>query len=134
MGIHAGDEAREPRSRPPLRSRFAPFEPGSAVLPGVTTIALYGHTPGHTGYEIASQGKTLTDIGDIAHSSIVSLAKPEWTIAWDTDKAEGVKTRRKELAALAASHALMFAPHFPFPGVGRIEKAGDGYKFQPVLP
>lgn len=117
-----------------VAKQVRPFEPGGEVIPGVTTIALYGHTPGHAGYEISSQGKTLTDIGDVVHSSIVSLAKPGWTIAFDSDKAEGIKTRERELAALAASHAFMFAPHFPFPGVGQIEKAGDGYKFKPVLP
>jgi hypothetical protein len=29
---------------------------------------------------------------------------------------------------------LMFAPHFPFPGVGRIEHADGGFRFQPALP
>lgn len=129
------------RSKKPMRKEVAAiaaqvrtFEPGKPVIAGVMPIALYGHTPGHTGYEISSKGQSITDIGDIVHSSIISLAKPGWTIAFDSDKAEGVKTRERELAKLAASHALMFAPHFPFPGIGRIEKAGDGYKFQPVLP
>jgi glyoxylase-like metal-dependent hydrolase (beta-lactamase superfamily II) len=110
------------------------FEPGRPVLPGITPLALPGHTPGHVGYEIVSQGYELVDIGDIAHSSIVSLARPEWTIAWDSDKQEGVKTRRRELQRLAGSHRLMFAPHFPFPGVGRIEQAGAGFRFRPELP
>jgi glyoxylase-like metal-dependent hydrolase (beta-lactamase superfamily II) len=110
------------------------FEPGQPVLPGITPLALPGHTPGHVGYEIVSQGHKLVDIGDIAHSSIVSLARPEWTIKWDSDKQEGVKTRRQKLQQLAASHELMFAPHFTFPGVGRIEQAGTGFRFRPELP
>jgi glyoxylase-like metal-dependent hydrolase (beta-lactamase superfamily II) len=109
------------------------FEPGRPVLPGITPLALPGHTPGHVGYEIVSQGRELVDIGDTAHSSIVSLAKPAWTIAWDPDKQAGVATRRQELQPLAASHQMMFAPHFPFPGVGRIEQAGEGFRFQPEL-
>jgi glyoxylase-like metal-dependent hydrolase (beta-lactamase superfamily II) len=110
------------------------FEPGRPVLPGITPLTLPGHTPGHVGYEIVSQGHELDDIGDIAHSAIVSLAKPEWTIAWDSDKAEGVQTRRRELQRLAAGHPLMFAPHFPYPGVGRIVQAGEGFRFEPELP
>jgi glyoxylase-like metal-dependent hydrolase (beta-lactamase superfamily II) len=119
---------------PIIRAQVKTFQPGRPILTGVTPLALPGHTPGHVGYEIASQGHKLIDIGDVAHSSIVSLAKPRWTIAWDSNKQEGVQTRRQELRRLADTHELMFAPHFPFPGVGRIEKAGDGYRFQPEMP
>ena len=117
-----------------IKGQVQTFEPGQPVLPGITPVALPGHTPGQTGYEIDSQGQKLLDICDIAHSSIVSLARPDWTIAWDADKQEGVQTRQHELQLLATNHELMFAPHFPFPGVGHIEQAGKGYIFKPGLP
>lgn len=117
-----------------VKAQVKTFEPGRALLPGIAPRALRGHTPGHVGYEITSQGQRLMDIGDAAHSSIVSLAKPDWTIAWDSDQGQGVKTRRQELQHLASTHELMFAPHFPFPGVGKIVPAGDGFRFQPDVP
>jgi glyoxylase-like metal-dependent hydrolase (beta-lactamase superfamily II) len=117
-----------------IKAQVRTFEPGRPVLPGITPLALPGHTPGHVGYEIASQGTRLLDIGDTAHSAIVSLAEPDWTIAWDVDKPEGVRTRRQELQWLAATHELTFAPHFPFPGVGRIEARAEGFSFLPDLP
>jgi glyoxylase-like metal-dependent hydrolase (beta-lactamase superfamily II) len=117
-----------------IKAQVQAFEPGKSILPGITPIALFGHTPGHCGYEISSQGHTLLDTGDLVHSSIISLARPDWTIAWDSDKQEGAKARHHELQHLADTHELMFAPHFPFPGVGRIEKAGDGFKFLPGVP
>lgn len=117
-----------------IKGQVQTFEPGQPVLPGITPVALPGHTPGQTGYEIDSQGHKLLDIADIAHSSIVSLARPDWTIAWDSDKQEGVQTREHELQRLATDHEFMFAPHFPFPGVGHIEQAGKGFSFKPGLP
>jgi glyoxylase-like metal-dependent hydrolase (beta-lactamase superfamily II) len=117
-----------------VRGQVKTFEPGRPVLPGITPLWLPGHTPGHVGYEIVSQGHELVDIGDLAHSSIVSLAKPAWTIVWDSDKQKSVETRRQELQRLATAHQLIFAPHFPFPGVGRIEQAGEGFRFRPELP
>ncbi|HET7850608.1 MAG TPA: MBL fold metallo-hydrolase, partial [Pseudolabrys sp.] len=117
-----------------VKTQVKTFEPGRPVLPGITPIPLPGHTPGHVGYVIVSQGHELIDIGDIVHSAIVSLARPAWTIKWDSDKDEAVVTRRHELQKLASSHRLMFAPHFPFPGVGRIEPAGKGFRFRPEIP
>jgi glyoxylase-like metal-dependent hydrolase (beta-lactamase superfamily II) len=114
-----------------VRLQVKTFEPGRPLLPGITPLVLPGHTPGHVGYEIVSQGHKLIDIGDMAHNYIVSLANPAWMLAWDSDKQEGVKTRRRELQRLAASHQMMYAPHFPFPGVGRIERAGEGFRFRP---
>ena len=117
-----------------IRAQVRPFAPGKPVLPGITPLAVYGHTPGHTDYEIESRGKRLRDIGDLAHSSIVSLGRPEWTIEFDGDRVAGVRQRRRNLAALARSGETIFAPHFPYPGVGKIVAKGSGYAFRPARP
>jgi len=117
-----------------IKSQVQTFEPGRPVLPGITPLALYGHTPGHVGYDIVSEGQRLLDLGDMVHSSIVSLAKPDWTIAWDADKAEGIQMRRRQLQRLAAAHEIIFAPHFPYPGLGWIERTGNGFRFLPQTP
>lgn len=117
-----------------LAPRVKTFEPGQVVAPGVTAVAIPGHTPGHTGYEIASGGQRLLDMGDTAHSSIVSLAEPDWIIGYDNDPAAGRASRRAMLTRLAASHEPVFAPHFPFPGVGQVVAAGHGFVWSPGLP
>jgi glyoxylase-like metal-dependent hydrolase (beta-lactamase superfamily II) len=110
-----------------------PFAPGTEVVPGITAVAIPGHTPGHVGYEIVSGKDRLIDIGDTAHSAIVSSAEPGWSIGYDTDAAQGKASRTAMLARLAVSHERVFAPHFPFPGTGRIVRAGAGYAWAPAL-
>ncbi len=117
-----------------IEARVRPFASGDEVVPGIRSVALPGHTPGHSGYEITSQGHRMIDIGDTAHSSIVSLARPDWAIGYDTDAARGIAQRRAELAKLAASGETVFAPHFPFPGIGTVVKAGDGFVWKPGKP
>jgi len=107
------------------------FTAGKEIAPGVTPVELGGHTPGHTGFEIVSGRQRLLDIGDIAHSSVLSLRKPEWTMGFDKDPALAKVTRRTTLARLAKDHELVFAPHFPFPGVGRIAADGDAFVWVP---
>ena len=107
------------------------FKPGGQVAPGITSVALSGHTPGHVGYQIASGKERLFDIGDTVHSSIISLAKPDWGISFDGDKPEAEQNRVKTLSTLGRSHERIFAPHFPFPGVGNIEADGDHFKWIP---
>ena len=109
------------------------FEPGQTVVPGVTAVAIDGHTPGHVGYEIVSGRVHLLDIGDTAHSSVISLAKPDWVMGFDSDPVVGKASRRALLTRLAATHELIFSPHFPYPGVGRIVTAGDGFAWRPAL-
>lgn len=117
-----------------IRLKVKPFQPGAEVVPGITSVSIPGHTPGHSGYEIRSGNARLLDIGDSAHSSIISLAKPDWTIEYDTDSVGGRTARKALLARLAANHERIFAPHFPYPGVGFVEKSGDGYRWAPALP
>jgi glyoxylase-like metal-dependent hydrolase (beta-lactamase superfamily II) len=124
-------KTKSPSLAATIGPKIVTFTPGSPVLPAVTPIALPGHTPGHVGYTIVSGRGRLIDIGDIAHSSIISLAKPEWKIQFDNDKDEGVSVRRAELKRLAAAGTEVFAPHFPFPGLGKIVPAGDGFIWRP---
>jgi glyoxylase-like metal-dependent hydrolase (beta-lactamase superfamily II) len=116
-----------------IGSQVKTFEPGKQVIPAVTPVAIQGHTPGHMGYQIVSDGARLLDIGDTAHSSVVSLAKPDWVMGFDQNAARSKVSRRETLARLATNHELVFAPHFPYPGVGRVERAGDGFSWKPGL-
>ena len=116
-----------------IADKVKPFNPGSVVVPGVSSVSIQGHTPGHVGYEIVSGKARLFDIGDTAHSSIVSLAKPQWKMGYDHDKLEGESARIAELTKLSRSHELIFAPHFPFPGVGHVAAQGDHFVWQPTL-
>ena len=114
--------------------RIQTFEPGARIAPGVVSVSLPGHTPGHVGYEIVSGHSRLLDMGDVAHSSIVSLARPQWAIQFDADHAVAGATRLKTLSGLAKTHEWVFAPHFPFPGVGHVAAAKEGFAWEPGLP
>jgi glyoxylase-like metal-dependent hydrolase (beta-lactamase superfamily II) len=117
-----------------ISGQVRPFEPGAELAPGVTAVALYGHTPGHVGYQIGSGPARLLDMGDVAHSSIISLARPNWPVEYDTDAVAGRRTREATLAMVARTHELVFGPHMPFPGVGHIVAAGAGYAWRPSVP
>lgn len=108
------------------------FKRGGQILPGITTIAVEGHTPGHTAYEIKSGGARLLDIGDTAHSAVLSLEHPEWAMGFDSDKAVGRASREATLARLAKSHELVFSPHFPFPGLGHVVTKAKAFAWAPL--
>jgi len=107
--------------------RVRPFEPGAQVTPSIRAVALDGHTPGHTGYEIVSGTDRLLYIGDAMHSSVISVQRPEWVNVWDTDSAAGVATREGLLERGAAGSGRIYAVHFPFPGLGRFQRRDDGF-------
>ena len=59
------------------------------VFPGVTAMPLPGHTPGHTGYLVASKGQSLLIWGDIVHVPDVQTRRPDAYMEPDTDPAGG---------------------------------------------
>jgi glyoxylase-like metal-dependent hydrolase (beta-lactamase superfamily II) len=112
-----------------IKAQVESFEPGASITPSVTSVPLPGHTPGHVGYRISSGGDSILDVGDVAHSSIISLAQPDWGMGFDQDGTLAKSTRRHALADLAKSRQLIFAPHFPDPGIGTVEASGDGFRW-----
>jgi glyoxylase-like metal-dependent hydrolase (beta-lactamase superfamily II) len=59
---------------------FSPSELGSSIaelLPGISAIAAFGHTPGHTVFLLESAGKKLLIWGDLMHVQNVQFPRPD---------------------------------------------------------
>jgi len=107
------------------------FQPGAQIAPGVTALPT-GHTPGHSSYVFESRGEKLIVLGDVIHFGIVQFARPEIAIAFDTDNAAAVASRKKLFAQAAKDKTLLAGAHLSFPGLGRIRAEGRGYVWVPV--
>lgn len=99
------------------------------ILPGIRPLALPGHTPGHTGYLFDSNGETLAIAGDILHMAAYQFDRPDWGIGFDIDTAQAVETRKAFLDQAAADKLYFAGAHIPFPGMGRVARDGDAYRF-----
>ncbi|WP_232462232.1 MBL fold metallo-hydrolase [Neisseria chenwenguii] len=110
------------------------YNSGGEVLAGVKSIPLFGHTPGHSGFEFTSKGEKILVWGDIMHNHAVQMAHPEVAIEFDANADAARKTRQEFLPKVAASKILVAGAHLPFPGLGHIqmEKDGKGYRWIPV--
>ena len=60
------------------------------------------------------------------------VRNPDWQFTFDTDKALAVETRKKFYDMAAAENMFIAGYHFPFPGLGWVEKAGTGYRLVPA--
>ena len=110
----------------PLRDWIVFVRDGAEFLPGVQAWLTPGHTPGHMAYLFAG-GWCMT--GDVAFHDPISYAFPETRSAFDTDREQGVETRKRPLARLADERLSVIGYHHPWPGLGRIERAGGSFRF-----
>jgi glyoxylase-like metal-dependent hydrolase (beta-lactamase superfamily II) len=115
-----------------LGDRVTRYEWGREVAPGVTAIDSSGHTPGHSSFMIASGSGRLFFQGDVSVVPDLFMRNPEWQPIFDSDPDKAVQTRRRIYDMLAADKTLVAGYHFPFPGLGYVEKAGTGYRLVPA--
>jgi len=106
------------------------YEPGSEVAPGIFSVPAFGHTPGHTIYNVASRGRRFHYIGDMINVPAFFLRHPEWAVASDMDAPAALQVRRNFLETLE-QNALVGGFHFPFPAIGSLQVADQGYRFVP---
>lgn len=105
--------------------------PGTEVVPGVTMVALPGHTPGHVGYRIDGPDPLLI-WGDLVHLPALQMSRPDWYFLFDVDPQTAIATRRRILDEVATDGIRVTGSHVPFPGFARVERAGGGYLYRPV--
>lgn len=126
----AGSEAFEAKVRP-LAEQLTFLEDGGEVVPGITAMAAFGHTPGHMVFHLESDGNRLVLTADTANHYVWSLQNPDWEVRFDADKAMAAATRRRIFGMLAAEKLPFIGYHMPFPGLAYVETAGSGFRYVP---
>ena len=114
-----------------IRDQFDLVKDDAEVLPGIRFVSASGHTPGNVMVDISSKGNRLLCIGDIIHSQL-EFTNPEHLILFDVMPEQAVQTRKQILSDIAKSGVLVYACHFPFPGLGHIIREKGTFSWQPI--
>ena len=119
----------------PYGTRVETFDPPQLngtfreLLPGISPIAIYGHTPGHTAFLIENSGAKLLIIGDLLHVELVQFPVPDISATYDMDQGAAAAIRRQVLDYAARNKIPVAGIHIVYPGIGTVETEGNGFKF-----
>lgn len=108
------------------------FRDGAEFMPGIGAIMAPGHTLGHTMIRVTSQNSDLLLWGDIVHNAALQFPEPDRALAFDTDQAMAIASRKRVFDMVAKDKLLIAGTHLPFPGLGHVAKAATGYAYVPV--
>ena len=114
-----------------IAPRFRPVADGQEILPGVSAVALPGHTPGQMGVEVTAGGEHLLAFADVLHSP-VQVTHPDWVLAGDLVPEESAAMRRAVLSRLASRQAPGFGIHFADVGFGTVRTTGTEFTWEPL--
>ena len=109
--------------------KLKPFNGATELVPGVRAVPTYGHTPGHTVYQVESKGEKLMLWGDLMHVAAVQFEDPAVTIAFDSDNNAARSQRQAAYADAAKNGYLVGVTHISFPGLGNLRAGADGKGF-----
>ena len=115
-----------------LNKKVTPYEWGKEVAPGLLAVETAGHTPGHTSYVLSSGSGKVFIQSDVTNVPYLFAANPGWHAFFDQDPAMAEKARRKTYDMVVAEKLQVQGFHFPFPGLGNVEKDGNGYRVIPA--
>ena len=113
---------------------FEPSSPGGVlheILPGISPIASYGHTPGHTVFMLENDGGKFIIAGDFLHIALIQFPVPEISASYDMDRREAAASRRALMEYAAKNKIQIGGMHLVYPGVGNVEAGGSGFRFVP---
>lgn len=102
---------------------------GDEVAPGITLVDSAGHTPGHVSILLRSGSEQLLIGGDALSQTVISFGHPDWRWGPDLDADRAVKSRRAILDRLATEKTQLLGYHLPWPGLGRVERRDNAYRF-----
>ena len=114
-----------------IREQIEIVDYETEILPGIKTISAPGHTPGHMALIISSADEQLLCTFDIVHYPF-QLVQPDWHFFFDTLPEQAMQTRRKLLNRAEIDKVLVWACHFPYPGLGYIVRNNETWSWQPA--
>jgi len=115
-----------------LGRKVTPYAWDKDVAHGVTAVGTPGHSIGHTSFVIASGRDSVYVQSDVTNVPYLFANHPGWQAFFDQDPAKTVETRRRVYDMLVAEKLKVQGFHHPFPALGRVEKAGAGYRVIPA--
>ena len=116
----------------PMAGDVKRYEGNKEIVPGLTSIAASGHTPGHTAYMLSSGSGKLMILSDLTNHPALFVRNPDWSAVFDMDADQARATRRRMLDMAASERAQVSFYHAPFPATGHIAKEGNGFRFVPI--
>jgi glyoxylase-like metal-dependent hydrolase (beta-lactamase superfamily II) len=116
----------------PLNDKITFVDDGGSAASGISAMMAPGHTPGHMIWQAESNGQRLVITADTANHYIWSLAHPDWEVRFDADKAQAAASRKSVFGMIAADRVPFIGYHMPFPVLGFVEAAGEGFRYVPA--
>ncbi|MDJ0992658.1 MAG: MBL fold metallo-hydrolase [Dinoroseobacter sp.] len=114
-----------------LYPRLQQTEGDQNILPGLSTVDLKGHTPGHIGVRIADAGQSMLIVSDMLFHPLFHPARADIGFVFEQDPAAAEAMRAQFFPMAADDGALIAATHMPFPGLGRIGRDGGTLRWVP---
>jgi glyoxylase-like metal-dependent hydrolase (beta-lactamase superfamily II) len=115
-----------------LKKKVTPYEWDKEVVPGMLAVETAGHTPGHTSYVLSSGSGKVFIQSDVTNNPNPFATNPGWHAFFDQDGDMAEKTRRRVYDMVVAEKLQVQGFHYPFPGLGNVEKDGSGYRVIPA--
>ena len=115
-----------------LKKKVTPYEWNKELAPGLLAVETIGHTPGHTSYVLSSGSDKVFIQSDVTNNPNPFATHPGWHAFFDQDAPLAEKTRRRVYDMLVADKLKVQGFHYPFPGLGHVEKDGNGYRVIPA--
>ncbi|MBQ3834329.1 MAG: MBL fold metallo-hydrolase [Elusimicrobia bacterium] len=116
---------------PICSDKIKSFAQNEQILPYIKTVPAFGHTDGHTMFEITSKGKKMLVWGDIIHAPI-QFQDPNIYLTYDTDFEKALAVRTHLLYDYADTSEYIAGAHLLNCGIGQIQRNKNGFKFIPV--
>lgn len=114
-----------------LQDRFQFVTAGAEIAPGITVVDLAGHTFGHAGLLVESQGERLLHVVDLLHQHF-QFANIDWRFSFDSDSVQAVRTRRRVLQQCVNEDLLTLFYHLDFPGLGHVSLEDGTFVWNPT--
>ena len=98
------------------------------IVPGITAVKAFGHTPGQMGLIIQDGNEKLLYLSD-SFLHPLHIEHIDWQTNYDFDHTIAKKTRLKLLNMAYEEDMLVNAFHFDFPGLGRVGQSSSKWKW-----
>lgn len=89
------------------------------IVPGITAVESFGHTPGHLTVSVISDG-TRTLIGGDVSNHPFQVEHPHWSLPVDNDQVAAGQTRDRVFEEIRDTVTTFVAGHYPMPGIGNV--------------